>query len=130
MTSCTQEVPVGHGRAGKHVQEETDGRRGSRHGRRHARSAPHRQLTGKARDAVDNRARHLLNNKQYLRYQELLRDSLPVPPGVIEGACRSLVKDRMDITGPGWGLAGAESVLKLRSLRASGDLDQYLHFQR
>jgi hypothetical protein len=44
---------------------------------------------------------------------------------VIEGACRHLVKDRMDITGARWGLDGAEAVLKLRALRANGDFDAY-----
>lgn len=92
------------------------------------RSATHRRLTGKARDAVDACARYLLNNKQYVRYDEFLRDGLPIASGVIEGACRSLVKDRMDITGARWGLRGAEAIPKLRSLRASGDLDRYLAF--
>lgn len=57
---------------------------------------------------------------------------MPIASGVIEGACRSLVKDRMDITGSRWGLDGGEAVLKLRALRASGDLDNYLdfHFRR
>jgi hypothetical protein len=40
-------------------------------------------------------------------------------------ACRHLVKDRLDITGARWGLAGAEAVLKLRALRTNGDLDTY-----
>jgi len=46
-----------------------------------------------------------------------------ISTGVIEGACRHLVKYRMDITGARWGLRGAEAVLKLRSLCASRDLD-------
>ena len=60
-----------------------------------------------------------------MRYDEYLRDGLPIATGVIEGACRYLVKDRMDITGARWGLDGAEAVLRLRSLWASGDLDTY-----
>ncbi len=34
----------------------------------------------------------------------------------------------MDITGARWSLAGAEAVLKLRSLRSSGDFDDYWDF--
>nr|MBA2472647.1 ISKra4 family transposase [Pseudonocardiales bacterium] len=45
--------------------------------------------------------------------------------GVIEGACRHLVKDRMDITGARWGLTGAEAILKLRALRSNGALNTY-----
>ena len=92
------------------------------------RSATRRGLGKKERKAVDECADYLLNHKEYLRYHEYLRDGLPIATGVIEGACRSLVQDRMDITGARWGLPGGEAVLKLRSLRASGDIDEYLAF--
>jgi len=92
------------------------------------RSATRRKLEDEARKPVDDCARYLLNHKQYLRYHEYLRDGLPIASGVIEGACRSLVRDRMDVTGARWGLPGGEAVLKLRSLRASGNLDGYLDF--
>lgn len=92
------------------------------------RSATLRELHGNARKAVDACANYLLNHRRHLRYHEYLRDGLPIATGVIEGACRSLVQDRMDITGARWGLRGGEAVLKLRSLRASGDLDDYLAF--
>ena len=49
----------------------------------------------------------------------------PIATGVIEGACRHLVKDRMDITGARWGLDGAENILKLRAVHSNGDFDQY-----
>jgi len=96
------------------------------------RAATRRGLSKKERKAIDACADYLLNHKAYLRYHEYLRDGLPIATGVIEGACRSLVQDRMDITGARWGLPGGEGVLKLRSLRASGDLDAYLafHWQR
>jgi hypothetical protein len=96
------------------------------------RSGTRRRLRRKKREAVDKCCDYLLKHRDRLRYHEFLRDGLPIASGVIEGACRSLVKDRMDITGARWGLHGAEAVLKLRSLRASGDLDEYLdyHFRR
>ncbi len=49
----------------------------------------------------------------------------PIATGVIEGACRHLVKDRMDITGARWGLNGAEAILKLRAITRNGDFDSY-----
>ena len=52
----------------------------------------------------------------------------PIATGIIEGACRHIVKDRMDITGARWGLEGAEAVLKLRALIATGDFDAYWRF--
>ena len=50
---------------------------------------------------------------------------IPIATGVIEGACRYLVKDRMEKTGARWSLGGAEAVPRLRALRACGDLDTY-----
>jgi hypothetical protein len=63
-----------------------------------------------------------------MHYAEALRDGLPIATGVIEGACRYLVKDRMDRTGARWSLTGAEAVLRLRAVRASGDFDAYWEF--
>lgn len=94
------------------------------------RSATNRGLTGDRRKRVDACCRYLLNHRQELRYHEFLRDGLPIASGVIEGACRSVVRDRMDITGARWGLPGAEAVLKLRSLRASRDFDDYWTFHQ
>ena len=49
----------------------------------------------------------------------------PIATGVIEGACRHLVQDRMGITGARWGLQGAQAILWLRAIHASGDHDAY-----
>jgi hypothetical protein len=94
------------------------------------RAATRRNLSGPPREAVDACANYLLKYGAYLRYHEYLARGMPIASGVIEGACRSLVKDRMDLTGARWGLEGGEAVLKLRSLRASGDLDDYLQFHQ
>jgi len=59
-----------------------------------------------------------------------LEQGLPIATGVIEGACRHLIKDRMDVTGARWGLEGADAILKLRSLFASGDFDKYFEFHK
>lgn len=80
------------------------------------------------RKPVDTCANYLLKYSPYLHYNEYLEQGMPIATGIIEGACRHLIKDRMDITGARWSLNGAESVLKLRSLRASGDFDEYWKF--
>jgi len=64
----------------------------------------------------------------YLDYPTALAAGWPIATGVIEGACRHLVKDRMDITGARWSVDGAEAVLKLRALRCNGDFDTYWKF--
>jgi hypothetical protein len=92
------------------------------------RSATSRKL--EKRTNTDKAAGYFLGKKDLMRYDEYLQEGLPIATGVIEGACRHLVKDRMDITGARWGLDGAEAVLRLRSLRVSGDLDRYWAFHR
>ena len=92
------------------------------------RSATLRDLPASARQAADKCADYLLNNRGYLHYDQYLARGLPIATGVIEGACRHLVKDRMDITGARWSLGGADAVLRLRALRSSGDFDAYWSF--
>ena len=74
---------------------------------------------------ADEAARYLNNQAAYLDYPTALTAGWPIATGVIEGACRWLVKDRMDITGARWSVDGAETVLKLRAVRVNGDLDTY-----
>lgn len=92
------------------------------------RSATKRGLSAAQREPIDRCANYLLSLKEHLRYDEYLAAGFPIATGIIEGACRYLVKDRMDITGARWSLAGAEAVLRLRALRASGDFDEYWAF--
>jgi hypothetical protein len=92
------------------------------------RSATRRGLDPDARLAVDRCADYLLKYIRYLHYDQYLAMGLPIATGVIEGACRYLIKDRMDLTGARWSLAGAEAVLRLRALDSSGDFDAYWRF--
>jgi hypothetical protein len=80
------------------------------------------------RAGADECARYLDNKKDYLGYATALQKGWPIATGIIEGACRHIVKDRMDITGARWGLEGAEAILKLRAVIATGDFDAYWRF--
>jgi hypothetical protein len=90
------------------------------------RSATLRKL--ERRDAVDDGAAYLCKYRELLHYADALANGFPIATGVVEGACRYLIRDRMDKTGARWSLRGAEAVLKLRALRSSGDLDAYWQF--
>jgi hypothetical protein len=92
------------------------------------RSATLQGLSFEVRKPVDKCATYLLNHTPYLHYDSYLAQGLPVATGVIEGACRHLVKDRMAVTGARWSLMGAEAVLKLRALRSSQDFEEYWSF--
>lgn len=86
-------------------------------------SASKRKL--KKREAMDKCADYLSKNRSRLRYDIALSEGLPIASGVIEGACRHLINDRMDLTGARWSLQGGEAVLKLRSISSSGDWNEY-----
>jgi hypothetical protein len=85
-------------------------------------------LRGSKLGAVHDTADYLHDYARYIRYGEAIQSGLPIATGVIEGACRYLVKDRMDRGGARWTLVGAEAVLRLRALRASGDFADYWAF--
>ncbi|MDJ0571698.1 MAG: ISKra4 family transposase [Pleurocapsa sp. MO_192.B19] len=93
-------------------------------------SATKQNLSQRSRENADKCADYLLKYCQYLRYDDYLAQGYPIASGVIEGTCRHLVNDRMDITGARWRLDRAEAVLRLRALRASGDWDEYWQFHK
>ena len=94
------------------------------------RSATGQKLSPTARENADKCADYLLKYRQYLRYNEYLERGYPIATGVIEGACRHLVNDRMEITGARWRLDRAEAVLRIRALRSSGDFEAYWQFHK
>jgi hypothetical protein len=82
-------------------------------------------LSSKDRVNADKCVTYLTNKTPLLDYPTALTRGWPIATGIIEGACRHLVKDRMDLTGARWGLSGAEAVLKLRALHSNGDFQTY-----
>lgn len=94
------------------------------------RSCTKLQMSKKKRKKADKCVEYLLNNKEYLQYDKALSCGYPIATGVIEGACRYLIKDRMDITGARWRLKGAEAMLKIRALVVCGDFDEYFKFYK
>jgi len=65
------------------------------------------------------------NHKHMMRYDQYLAKGYPIGTGMIEGTCRSLVKDRMDISGAKWTHSGAEALLKLRAVKKNGHWKDY-----
>jgi hypothetical protein len=92
------------------------------------RQATTQRLDPGRRAGADICATYLTNKRAFLDYPTALQRGWPIATGVIEGACRHLVKDRMDLTGARWGLDGAEAVLKLRALRSNGDWGEYWRY--
>lgn len=83
------------------------------------RSSPHEETVG----------RLTAGHAAFLHYDQALANGWPVAIGVIEGARRHLISDWFDITGARWGLTGAEAVLELRGLIATGDFEAYWRYR-
>jgi hypothetical protein len=92
------------------------------------RTATARRLTETQRAPVEQGAHDLSKYADFLHDDASLAAGYPIATGVIEGACRHLVKDRMEVTGARWSLTGAEAVLRLRSLWSSGDVEAYWQY--
>jgi len=84
----------------------------------------------RARTMLTKVAAYLERNAPYMRYAAYLTRGWPIATGVIEGACRHLVKDRCELSGMRWTIDGAESLLHLRCVHENGDWDAYHAFRR
>lgn len=82
-----------------------------------------RKLTPSRRAALGSVIRFFHNHRRWMQYDEYLAAGLPVATGVVESACGSVVKHRMEGEGKRWSLDGAEAILALRSLKKSQDND-------
>ena len=82
-------------------------------------------VTKKDRAALERICCHFENNRSRMRYGDYLREGYPIATGVIEGACRHLVMDRMCRTGMRWTRAGAQAMLHVRAVHQSGLADQF-----
>ncbi len=73
---------------------------------------------------------YLRNNREYMHYQDYLAQGYPIGTGVIEGACRHLVKDRFERAGMRWSKLGAQVMLNLRAVYLNGHWDDFQRFRR
>ena len=89
------------------------------------RMATQRGLAGEAREAVLTTCNYFENHAKRMRYDEYLRAGYPIASGVIEGACRHVIKDRMEQGGMRWTLEGAEAMLHVRSVCASDEWEEF-----
>lgn len=92
------------------------------------RKATFHQLDPEQRRKAEVCANYLVSKRRYLDYKTALASGWPIATGIIEGACRHLVRDRMELTGVRWRLRGAEAILRLRALHSNRELDAYWQF--
>lgn len=68
---------------------------------------------------------YFAERREYMKYDEYLAAGYPIGSGVVEGACRHLVKDRMERSGMRWRIAGAQAILTLRAIYVNEDWDAF-----
>jgi len=88
-----------------------------------------RGLKGLKKQALARLCGYLGKNRQRMRYDEYLRAGYPIASGVIEGACRHLIKDRMERAGMHWTVEGAQAMLDLRSVWIGGQWEAFQKYR-
>ena len=89
--------------------------------------AQHTKLSAARRKTIRSAITYFENNREYMKYDEYLAAGYPIGSGVAEGACRHVVKDRMELTGMRWTVKGAQSMLHLRAIYLNGDWDDFMN---
>ena len=88
------------------------------------------ELSHAARHRLNQVIGYLERNRKHMRYEICLAKGYPVGSGVIEGACRNLINDRLELTGMSWTIRGAESVMRLRAVHINKDWDAFWKHRR
>ena len=88
-----------------------------------------RKLRPSKRDQLSKIITYLSNNRAYMRYDVCLSQGYPIGSGVVEGACRHLVKDRMEGTGMRWSVPGAQAMLHLRAIHLNGNWEAFQKYR-
>jgi hypothetical protein len=86
-------------------------------------------LRGAAAKTIRGVCAYLQANVGRMRYDEYLAAGYPIASGAVEGACRHLVKDRMERAGMHWTVDGAQAMLDVRSVYISGLWEDYQRYR-
>jgi hypothetical protein len=87
--------------------------------------ATKRDLPDSKWNKVEDCLAYFAAQSTYMKYDEYLAAGYPIGSGVVEGACRHLVKDRMELAGMRWRIAGAQAILSLRAIYVNEDWEAF-----
>jgi hypothetical protein len=87
--------------------------------------ATRRGLSAQRKAKLEEICGYFAKNQERMRYDEYLQKGYPIASGVIEGACRHVVKDRLERTGMSWTHSGAQALLHLRAIATSDQWNEY-----
>jgi len=86
-------------------------------------------LQGEKRKTLNAAIQYYENNREHMKYDEYLTAGYPIGSGMAEGACRHLVKDRLECTGMRWTVNGAQAMLHLRAVYLNGCWDDFVSYR-
>jgi hypothetical protein len=86
------------------------------------------RLSPARRKTLRNMADYLYRNRFRMRYDDYLARGLPIASGNVEGACKNLIRDRMERSGMRWSEEGAEAMVKVRAVYLSDDFEEYWNY--
>jgi hypothetical protein len=79
------------------------------------------------RERLAKISQYFHHNQTRLHYDQYLAAGYPIASGVIEGACRHVVKDRLERTGMHWTVPGAQALLQLRCVALNGEWEAFMN---
>lgn len=90
----------------------------------------HEPVANWARKEIEKHAEYIYNQREWMKYPEAVEAKASIGSGIVEAACKTLVTQRLKISGASWSRPGAAGVLYLRSLIQSARFDDGFRFRQ
>jgi hypothetical protein len=84
--------------------------------------------TAKKREALDSVIDYIEPRCKMMRYGKYIKKDLVISTGVIEGAVRYVIGERLDCSGMRWVEGKAEAILHIRCIEVNGLWDQFFQW--
>lgn len=85
-------------------------------------------LSPRAKKEVEKDAEYIFNQRPWTKYPQGVDANVPIGSGRVEAACKTIVTQRLKVSGASWSPAGAEGVLFVRSLVQSGRFERAVDY--
>jgi hypothetical protein len=86
-------------------------------------------LSASDRARIEQVCGYFETHRTRMHYDHYLAAGYPIASGVIEGACRHVVKDRLERSGMHWTIAGAQAMLHLRCVAINDQWQDFMRFR-
>jgi hypothetical protein len=90
----------------------------------------HDPVSSWARREIEKHAEYIYNQREWMKYPQAVAANAAIGSGPVEAACKTLVTQRLKISGASWSREGAGGVLYLRSLMQSDRFEKAFAFRQ